>query len=861
MRYFNSIFYIIAILLFFSGCASEKSNIASNSYHNTTARYNAYFIAKEKLREVEASIELNHQNNFNEVLHVFSDVDSTVISSMNESLEDVIRKASLAIQRHPSSKWVDDSYNVIGIARYYQGDFVNAIETFKYVNTKSESNDARHRALVMLMRTFLDYNEENNAIAVSDYLKKEKLNAENFKDLILTRAYMYQQREDYDNVVKQLIQIAPKLNQADNHDRIYFIIAQIYQMKGFDAEAFNYYNLCLKSNPKYELSFYAKLNMGQVTQLAEVDDVKKVRKYFKKLLRDRKNIEFRDKIYFEMAKFEIKQEDYDKAVELYKQSVSSSIRNQRQKGYSYLGLGKLYYDHYRNYELAKAYYDSTVAVLPDDDKLYSSVAGRQKILANFVEQISTIHLQDSLLALSEMDTTSLYAYLDEVIAERKRKEEEERERQQKRQSIVSVSQTNVYDPFGQNTMMPTSSGAIWYFYNSNAVSMGSSEFKRKWGDRVLEDNWRRSNKTSTTESMVQEITEEKEALADSLVASDDNVASDGNEREQLLSTIPFSEEEKMEALAKIEVAYYNLGKIYNFDLKEQENSVTAFETLLDRFPSTEFEPETLYLLYLIYRDLGNERFSIIEEKLIAKYPNSTFSKLIGNPNYKEESNLESEKLQEYYKKAYMYYLMDSVQIAQGLITEGVSMYPDNSFSDNMMLLQILVYAKADGYYKYQYELQHFEEKYPESELIDYVNQLLVSSENYQDDLKKSREIQYIPYFEQEHLFVLFYPSTSELADQLPAIIEDFNQSNFSNSDLRTGNLVFNDEFSIIVINEFTDRTEALTYFNIFNGEDSPLKTFSTYKFYNFAVSKDNFQILYQTKGLNEYQSFFKKNYL
>ena len=39
----------------------------------------------------------------------------------------------------------------------------------------------------------------------------------------------------------------------------------------------------------------------------------------------------------------------------------------------------------------------------------------------------------------------------------------------------------------------------WYFYNLNAKSFGQPEFRMKWGDRKLEDNWRRKNKQSISQ--------------------------------------------------------------------------------------------------------------------------------------------------------------------------------------------------------------------------------------------------------------------------------------------------------------------------------------------------------------------------
>ncbi len=856
----NNIGLFLCAMLLLTACSVERSNLVSTGFHNMAARYNAYFYARERMNEVENAIENNHQNNFNEILNIYSDVDSSVIRSMQEPLEESIKKASIAIQRHPNSKWVDDSYILIGKARYYLADFVNSIETFKYVNTKSVDDDARHTALVWLMRAFLDYNEENNAIAVSDYLKKEKLNNRNEGLLELNRAYLYQKREDMDEMVKHLVKIAPQLTKKENAARIYFIIAQVYQEKGFDAEAYNYYSECLKRNPEYELSFYTKLYMAQVTELAVNSDVKKIRKYFRKLLKDKKNEEFKDKIYYEMANFEIKQKNTKQAIFYYKKSIESSVSNPRQKAYSYLKLGEIYFEQLKNYETAKSYYDSTVAVLPKDDDLYDAVSERQVILDNFVEQVNTIQLQDSLLILANMDTSSLYAYLDLIIEEKKRLAEEE-EKRKKQQRVASVSQRDVFNPFSNNNTFTasTGSGSTWYFYNQNAVSLGQSEFKMIWGDRPLEDHWRRSNKSSTS-AIVQE-TGVIPADQTTAIPEESSSLPAGKSREQYLSTIPFKDEEKEIALSKIESAYYNLGKIYNFDLEEPVNAAETFETLLQRFPDTENKAEVLYLLYLIYKEVDDARYGNIAEQLTSEFPNTIYAKLILNPNYKEDSNIASEKLKKYYKEAYDHYLLDSIGQALALVDEGMEQYPDNTFSDNMELLKIMLLAKQDGIYKYQYELQQFDNRYPESELIDYVEELLLTSEDYQKKQATEKEIKYIPYFDQEHFFIVLYPKKGELSESLLVNIEDFNNEYAKDYNLETGNLVFNDEYSLILINEFDNKSTAITYYDTFNQDTSPLNKFSSYKFYNFVISKDNFQILYQTKGLEEYLNFFEKNYL
>ncbi len=77
---------------------------------------------------------------------------------------------------------MDDSYLLVGKARFYGREFESAVETFKYVNTKGTDDDTRHKALIFLMRTFMDDQQLANAKGVADYLRKEKLNKENQRD-------------------------------------------------------------------------------------------------------------------------------------------------------------------------------------------------------------------------------------------------------------------------------------------------------------------------------------------------------------------------------------------------------------------------------------------------------------------------------------------------------------------------------------------------------------------------------------------------------------------------------------------------------------------------------------------------------
>ncbi len=859
----------LCLLLFLYACAPERNGMVASVYHNTTARYNAYFYANLRMEEIQKAVLESQQNNFNRILPIFPQTDTALVSSLNTQIEDCIKKASVAIERHPNSQWADDSYILIGQCRLYRQNFSDAVKTFKFVNTQSESDEARHRALIKLMRTFIESQEQNNAVAVSDYLKKEKLSRANNAQLHLTHAYLSQLNGDYSNVVGNLLVAAPLLHNDEGKARVYYIIGQIYQELGYDAQAYSNYQEVLKSNPEYELYFYARLNMAQVYDLSKGKDTKKIRKYFKKLLKDKKNLEYKDKIYYEMASFEQKQDNLEEAIELYNQSVQASLNNSRQKAYAYLALGRIYYSDFRKYELAKAYYDSTMSVLPEDEPEYEQIAQRQKVLDNFVTQLTTIQTQDSLLALAAMDSSKLQAFVDNII-----QQEAEAQRVQEKAARKKTRKNNRNNSFPEvenafDTPQPRegdNSKQSWYFYNTSAISTGRTTFVRRWGNRPLEDNWRRSDKTIAA-NFSQNTPDSTAAsgVVDESGLSQEEATS--LQRQVLYADIPFSEEQKQEALMQIEEAYYKLGGIYDFDLKEKQNAAEAFETMLSRFPASDYKPEVLYQLYLIYKELNDEpAYTRYKNQLLEEFPQSLYAKILQNPKYRQESNLASEQMKKIYKQAYSLYKNGEYNKAEKMVSASLREYPDNSFADNMSLLRILIMGKLESAAQYQLALQNFPIKYPESELLDYASTLLENARNFKDKIAAERGARYQPVSNTKHSFIILYKNVKNLSTTLSKAVEAFNQKNFPGQKLTTANLMLENGRVMIMVEGFPDMNAAKTYYQQFNSETSPLNdlphtTIRENVQDNFIITEDNLNILYKTKDVENYLRFFEKNYM
>ncbi|WP_224995424.1 lipopolysaccharide assembly protein LapB [Cesiribacter sp. SM1] len=829
----------------------------SKNWHNTTAHYNAYFLADQKLKEIEQQIEDAHQRNFNDLLYIEPPLDTIMAQQYAEPLEEAMKMASLAIERHKNSKWVDDSYLLVGKARFYGRELEHAIETFKYVNTKSKDDNVRHKALIHLMHTFMDDTALNNAKGVADFLRKENLNKENTRDYNLALASLYRHRQEWDQMAAVLENAVADTKKKDGRAKLHFILGQLYQRMENQEEAYKNFRQVLRSNPDYELSFFARLHMAQVANLTEEGDEKQIRRYFSKLLRDRKNKEYRDKIYYEMGNFEMRHGNIKEAIDNYKKSVAVSTNNPRQKSYAYRKLAEFYYTEGR-YKLSKAYYDSTATTTPQDETDYAFLQNRQRIMADLVEQITVIEQQDSLLRLASMDPAALDAYIEDVV-----KQEEQARELALRKGAEKINQVNVrtgfntiQDKFG--TTQEDGSG-VWYFYNTSLVSIGQTEFVKRWGNRPLEDNWRRSDRgrESTGVTTQAQAREEFEDLAEDAISNEERIAA---RRSQMIENLPMAPEQQAEARLQIETAYYNLGRILNYDLKEFLPTVDAYTTLLSRFQESEYRPEVLYNLYLLYLPSDEAKAAQYRDELIRMYPESTFARTLINPNYQREEDQATAQLKQLYSRAYSLYQRQAYARADSVLAQGQQLYPNNTFQSHLDLLRILIMGQTDDVQRYQSSLEQFIQANENEELDRYATELLQASHKFSADSTLSQGTVYEENFNQPHYFIALYNSGQTKANELIRIIDQYNAKQEAGRRLKATTIILNDRKSMVFVSQFPDKTAAMQYFRALERKTPFGSDFENADLEYFVISKDNFGILYNTKDVGRYSAFFQKFY-
>ena len=266
-------------------------------------------------------------------------------------------------------------------------------------------------------------------------------------------------------------------------------MAQLYQQNSNYRGAKKKYQEVLKSSPEYEMVFNAKMNLARSLESGS-RDTQKMRQKLLKITKDDKNKEYLDQIYFTLAEMDINNSDTLAAIDNYLLSTVNSIENNTQKSLSFLALAKIDYNR-SFYKDAKINYDSTLFYMDEDFREYESAKEKHEILQELVYHLDVISLQDSLQSFSALPAAELSQVISQLIQAEVEKEREVLEAERSKQQMLYENNRNGGrgEQFGNNT-----SGGKWYFYNPATLSFGLSEFRKIWGKRKLEDDWRRKDK-------------------------------------------------------------------------------------------------------------------------------------------------------------------------------------------------------------------------------------------------------------------------------------------------------------------------------------------------------------------------------
>ncbi len=856
----------------------KKTTWLKRVYHNTTARYNGYFNAKLKINNSIQALKESHQDNYEEILPLFPYIDSKNKNTVSPTMDDVIEKGSMVINIHTISKWLDNAYLQLGEAYFMKDDLDKAQQTFSFIlsefkpgydikkkkkkrkknnRKKKKSKDeltkrglfsklkhqyVYHQAIIWLIHTYIEQEEYDKAQAIIDLMwSEEKFPKKLLGELNIMQAHIYLKKDEKEDAITPLLNAIKTIKKKKQKTRPTYILSQLYHRYNKNLEAIEHYEKVLKLKPSYEMEFNTKLNIAKAYEVGSSKSLESIKKELYKLLKDEKNIDYLDQIYYLLAELAIKENNIKQAIEHLKNAVKYSTNNKKQKALSYMKLAEIYFSKqaYRN---AKMYFDSTLAALPGNSKDLADIKATNQTLTALVNNFITIEEQDSLLKLAALDEAERNALIDKVI-EKKRKELEKAQREKEEENKEVVQNT---------TSQKNNKNKGWYFYNERAKNLGYFEFVGKWGKRVLEDNWRRKDKNTFANS-------ESTNTGSSIDLENDPRL----QRETYLKNLPFKSSQKETAHNKIKNALYKNAIIYKEELNNIDNAIKNFEVLNEKYPKNQYEAESYYYLYLLYTHKPNEAKADFYKNLILKnYPESEFANVINNPNNQESQDKQNE-ISRFYEVTYNLYLQDNYTACLDRTVVADSLYPENSLSPKFEFIEALSYGKMKEIPKMKVILEYIVKKYPEDETKLEAQRILAYLQNRKINEEQASSDEKLLYFynpEEEHYYNIVLLGEKADVNKISIQLSNYNKKFHRLDKLQISNIMINKNNPLIIVKGFADSEKTLKYYAGIN-KNKQLAYLDEKDYNAFTISANNFKTLLKIKELEKYTNFFNKFYL
>lgn len=698
--------WLLFSVLLWCGCALEKKSGVNKSLQNLTAHYNLLFNAREIIRLKEETILLSSVDDYDQLLSVFQDTIPAALTP-DKDLEEVIHKANKIIQFKEQSRYLGDAYFLLGQANYFNGQYFNAVEFFDYVFRNYPKQKAlQQQALVWKARSLLHLGELAKADSVLDTA---------FKSINIKKsnpAIVYATRLQYEIITKNYPEAEDLAKKAISFSknkkqrlRLTFILAQLMELNLKPKEAYEYYTKLTKSNISFEMAFHAQMNRIRIEDGKSTLPTQRIAR-LENMIQDDKNKDFLDQIYYAIGDLYLMQTHVEEAVKNYRLSINQS-NNRQQTGLSYLRLADISFKNKADYTAAKKYYDSTLLHLPKNYPGYGLIfkkSNNLRVLAGYLQEIA---IEDTLQMLSRLNETDRLEKI-EVLINREISQE---------QNTVNHAQipVNHFDDVRKNEKS-TSNSNTFYFDNANAMGQGYVDFKQRWGDRKLEDNWRRSKKSSNEINMASMGSTDPDAPGDPF-EENSNHASAAELRQELLQNIPITSEQLKVSEAKIIRAYLDMANLYKDVLEEEGDAILAFETVLKRFPENDQKASIYYNLYRLYATIDLVKSDYYKNLLIKDYPQTTFARVIVDPASAQESGDQDNGLNTFYNQVYADYTNKKYTLVITGADELIKQFPQNNLIPQVAYLRAIALGHQQKLDPFQKELELITLKYPDDLLI------------------------------------------------------------------------------------------------------------------------------------------------
>ncbi len=662
MKHISKAVFFIIIFVITTSCSTKKDTVISRNFHAMTTKFNVLFNGKEAFNKGIVDLNAKFKDNYWKQLPVeplqFEEVKIEVkfgapglgFGDEKENKKQLTRfdkaeeKAVKAIQMHSMNingvernRQIDDAYLLLGKSRYYSQRFIPAIEAFNYIITNYPYASLIGETKIWRAKANLRIDNEKLAIESLKLLLEIRKGQESFlsekvkEEAHTALAMAYIQTDSIEKAKKQLTYATETFYNREQSARNLFILGQIYgKQQQKDSAVMVFKRLADFKKAPYKYRIHAEIELAK-NNIKDATTTALIARFYK-LIKNRDNRKYVDELYYQVAVLEENNDSIATAIINYNKSLRAKGGSDKQKTFTYEKLGNLYFKQ-EKYIVASAYYDSVLKVAKEKSLRIRRVKRKHKHLASLIKFENILAINDSVLRIASMSKDAQKTYF-EVYIKKLKKEDEERAQQQLNKIAFGNS-------FGGNSLQSVNKGK-WYFYNTQSVGFGTSEFQKVWGDKVLEDNWRWSDKSAIKTIEIDSVQSKK------IVQK--------YELSTYLEAIPSTKKAINSLKIERNNALYELGIIY----KEQFKNLPLASKRLERALLLNIDKKVVlpinYHLYQIYTVLGNTSKAKQHKNIIlTEYPDTKFAQVIQFPNKEIKEEKKVTEIEKKYKEIYYFY--------------------------------------------------------------------------------------------------------------------------------------------------------------------------------------------------------------
>ena len=710
--------FLLGLAALLSSCSTQKNTWATRSFHQTKVKYNILYNGNIAYEEGLKAIRDANTDDYSQILYLYPVSNHQAAESAASQMDKTIEKCRKCIKLHsikakpkrnpkkandPKYKlWLQsEEFNAkmglawirLGEAEFHKGDFLGAVSTFNYIiNHYKNDPDIIAQSQLWIARA---YGEMGWQYEAEDMLQRVQIDALSKKHARLysaVKADVLLHGGHYQAAIPFVKIAMPYEKRKIYRPRFAYVLGQLYEKDGKRDEAVHAFRSVVRMAPPVEMEFNARIRIAELggkNSLRKLRTMAKQSKYKDKL----------DRIYGAMGNIYLAQQDTAHALEMYEKAIAEATEAGTAKAAVLVRAGDLYYEQ-REYAKAQPCYREAVTILTAESDQYARVQKRSEVLDELIVAYDQAQLQDSLQRLSHLTEKEQREIVDRIIADliAAEKEDSLKQAQQERDeeldrmspSLRSVDTRNMLG--GGNTQK-----GEWYFYNPQLIKQGQQEWLRRWGNRKLEDNWRRQNKqVIINDEMASSLNEENEGMSpdstglDSTAVQAPKIETDTHKPEYYLQQIPrtpqdYAVSDSLWREAMVALYYIYRDKVDNEPLAEE-----TLRELEKRFPG-----------HPVLKDIYEE------QRLRALRNDEAYIARMQKMLQKQDS---------LYAATYMAYAKGQYATVKTNKNYAQQEFPQSRLMPRFLFLNAVAVARTEGQQAFISELQQLVAQYGETEL-------------------------------------------------------------------------------------------------------------------------------------------------